>query len=104
MVEKTSDLDLSAVDKVGRSVVHHVVCPLQTGTYDSEEIVYVLSRAGARLDLADKAGETPLQLALKTGAVKLAARLQALLSVPQDKQVCQCSAWGGRAVCHFNDL
>ncbi|KAL4238217.1 hypothetical protein ACF0H5_002929 [Mactra antiquata] len=85
-VEKTSSVDLSATDKAGWSVIHHVVSPLEYGTFDNEEILYVLAKAGAPLTTENKEGLTPLKMALKVGAANIARRLQSLLNIEADKQ------------------
>lgn len=85
-VEKTSAVDLKAVDENGWTVIHHLVSPLEFGTYDDEEILYILAKAGAPLETANKQGETPLKLALRIGAQMLSARIQSLLGVEPDKQ------------------
>jgi hypothetical protein len=87
IVEKTSNVDLTVTDKFGWTVIHHLVSPLDYGTFDDEEILYVLAKAGAPLVTESKRGETPLKMALRIGAKKVASRLQALLNVEEDKKV-----------------
>ncbi|WAR19580.1 TNKS1-like protein [Mya arenaria] len=86
VVVKTSPVNLAAVDNAGRNVVHHLVCPMDYGTFECEDHLYMLARAGAPLDIKDAAGDTPLQLALKNGAPRLVKRLQSLLKVESEKQ------------------
>lgn len=88
-------MDLAATDKFGWTVIHHLVSPLDYGTFDNEEMLYVLAKAGAPLDTENKQGETPLKMALRIGALKIARRLQGLLNLAADKLVCkfQCTVY-----------
>ncbi|KAL8586753.1 hypothetical protein ACOMHN_061266 [Nucella lapillus] len=85
-VPKTSPVNLNATDKNGWTALHYVACPLAMGTYDSEELVFVLVKAGAKLDLRNAAGQTPLDLALTHSAPKVAAMLQTLMGVEKKRQ------------------
>ena len=87
VVEKTSDVNLNAADSQGWTVIHHLVSPLEYGTFDNEELLYVLFKAGASLNEKDAAGLTPLNRALICGAVKLSQMLQRLQGIEPDKQV-----------------
>ena len=90
VVEKTSDVNINAADSQGWTAIHHLVSPLEYGTYDNEELLYVLFKAGASINEKDAAGLTPLNRALICGAVKLSQMLQKLQGVELDKQVnCQ---------------
>ncbi|GAB1609603.1 poly [ADP-ribose] polymerase tankyrase-like isoform X2 [Argonauta hians] len=84
-VEKTSSVNLNYTDNDGRTVLHHLVCPLEYGTYDNDEILYVLFKAGAPLEYEDTAGLSPLKHTLMNGAPKLARMLQKLTNVERDK-------------------
>lgn len=86
-VEKTSSVDLQAKDSNGWTVMHHLVSPLEYGTYDNEEIFYVLSKVGAPLNVENSKGETPLKMALRNGALKLTKRLQDKLGEDPEKAV-----------------
>ena len=87
VVERTSDVNVNAADSQGWTVIHHLVSPLEYGTYDNEELLYVLFKAGASINEKDAAGLTPLNRALICGAVKLSQMLQRLQDVEVDKQV-----------------
>lgn len=87
VVEKTSDVNLNAADSQGWTVIHHLVSPLEYGTFDNEELLYILFRAGASLNEKDAAGLTPLNRALICGAVKLSQMLQRLQNIEEEKQV-----------------
>lgn len=67
--------------------MHHLVSPLDYGTFDDEEVLFVLAKVGAPLNTENKQGETPLKMALRIGAKSMATRLQTLLDVDADKQV-----------------
>ncbi|XP_064602038.1 poly [ADP-ribose] polymerase tankyrase-like isoform X2 [Liolophura sinensis] len=84
-VEKTSTINLSATDRQGWTAIHHLVCPLELGTYDNEEILYVLAKAGAPLLQKDSAGLTPLDHALIRGAPRITRMLQELTGVDKTK-------------------
>ncbi|OWF45703.1 Poly(ADP-ribose) polymerase pme-5 [Mizuhopecten yessoensis] len=84
-VEKTSPVDLNATDRQGWTVIHHLVCPLDYGTYDAEEILYVLWKAGADVLKKDNAGLSPLQHSLIHCASKLSKRLQMIAAVEERK-------------------
>ncbi|XP_033735456.1 poly [ADP-ribose] polymerase tankyrase-like [Pecten maximus] len=84
-IEKTSPVDLNATDHQGWTVIHHLVCPLDYGTYDAEEILYVLWKAGADVLKKDNAGLSPLQHSLIHSASKLSKRLQMIAGVEESK-------------------
>ena len=63
--KKVSNVNLNTVDKNGWTVIHHAVCPLSFGTFDNDELVFILGKAGAKLNVKNKKGETPLDLAVK---------------------------------------
>ncbi|XP_052057851.1 poly [ADP-ribose] polymerase tankyrase-like isoform X2 [Mytilus californianus] len=84
-VEKTSDVRLNATDSQGWTAVHHLVCPLDYGTFDNEEILFVLAKVGADIQTKDNAGLSPLDHALIRGATQLARRLQILSGVENSK-------------------
>lgn len=86
-MEKTSQVNLEAKDKNSWTVIHHLVSPMDYGTYDNEEIFYVLSKVGAPLKVENSKGETPLKMALRIGAVKLVTRLQDKLEEDPEKRV-----------------
>ncbi|KAL5008431.1 hypothetical protein ScPMuIL_014012 [Solemya velum] len=85
VVEKKSSINLDARDGRGWTAIHHLVCPLDYGSYDREEILYVLDKAGADSQVKDNAGLTPLAHALIRGAPKLARRLQLIQKIELDK-------------------
>ncbi|CAL1535690.1 unnamed protein product [Lymnaea stagnalis] len=80
-IVKTSQVDLALSDKNGWSAVHHAVCSLEHATFDNAEIVYLLGKAGAPLEAKNKAGQTPMDLAQKTDAEKIAKVLNKLLAL-----------------------
>jgi hypothetical protein len=57
------------------------------GTFDNEEILSVLAKCGADIQKKDHAGLSPLDHALIRGACKLAALLQELSGVEEEKRV-----------------
>lgn len=80
-------MNLNATDNQGWTAVHHTVCPLELGTFDNKEILTVLANCNADIQKKDNAGLSPLDHALIRGACKLAALLQKLSNVPEDKMV-----------------
>ncbi|XP_067678954.1 poly [ADP-ribose] polymerase tankyrase-like isoform X2 [Haliotis asinina] len=76
-----SRVNLNAADKNGWTVMHHAACPLAYGTFDNDEIVFILAKAGATLNVKNKDGDTPLDLALRNGAFKIACMLQKLENI-----------------------
>lgn len=80
-IEKTSDVNMNAADSQGWTAVHHLVCPLEYGTFDNEEMLFVLAKVGADIQKKDNAGLSPLDHALIRGATKLARRLQMISGI-----------------------
>lgn len=85
-VEKTSTVDLDITDSQGWTAIHHAVCPLDYGTYDNAELIYVLAKAGSSLTKKDHAGLPPLEWALLRGAPRIAQMIQELGGVEVEKQ------------------
>ncbi|XP_071081128.1 poly [ADP-ribose] polymerase tankyrase-like [Haliotis cracherodii] len=86
MVEKTSSVDLDATDNQGWTVIHHLVSPLELGTFDQVELLCTLAHTGAILDKKDNAGLSPLDYALIRGAPNIAAQLQKLLKSEKEEK------------------
>ncbi|CAF0960955.1 unnamed protein product [Adineta ricciae] len=60
--QMTSKIDLNALDKNGRSCIHHLIQPFTRGSYRNNlEILRLLHSCGATLTVADRSGLTPLQ-------------------------------------------
>ncbi|GFR67750.1 poly [ADP-ribose] polymerase [Elysia marginata] len=77
-VPKTSSVDLSKADPQGWTALHHAVCPLAAATFDNTEIVFLLCKAGAPLEVQNKAGDTAADLARKHNSEKIFRQLQKL--------------------------
>lgn len=77
-VAKTSSIDLSKTDPRGWTALHHAVCPLAAATFDNTEIIFLLCKAGAPLDVQNKAGDTAADLARKHNAEKIFNQLRKL--------------------------
>ncbi|XP_078592750.1 poly [ADP-ribose] polymerase tankyrase-like isoform X2 [Branchiostoma floridae x Branchiostoma japonicum] len=71
--------DLGAMDNKGWTVVHHLVQPMEYGSYENVEILELLHKEGAPLAVKDKAGKTPLDYAHALGYMKLTEALNRLL-------------------------
>ena len=89
-MKKTSSVNLNATDSHGWTALHYAAAPLELGTFDNDELVFVLGKAGAKLDIRNSAGETPLDLALANCAPRVAAMLQTLMGVDKKYQVRMC--------------
>ncbi|XP_067142710.1 poly [ADP-ribose] polymerase tankyrase-like isoform X2 [Centruroides vittatus] len=85
-MKKTSQVDLAHKDIMGRTVVHHIISPFSEFSYDNVSVLKLLAHVGAPLDLPDKEGNTPLQLALRNKAENAIEALQTLLKVPPENQ------------------
>ncbi|XP_078675989.1 poly [ADP-ribose] polymerase tankyrase-like isoform X2 [Branchiostoma floridae x Branchiostoma belcheri] len=73
--------DLGAMDNKGWTVVHHLVQPMEYGSFENVEILELLHKEGAPLDVKDKAGKTPLDYAQGLGYMKLVETLHKLLGM-----------------------
>ena len=76
---RKSSIDLDSQDQQGWSAIHHLVCPLEYGTYDNVRLLALLQSAGANIQVADNAGLTPLDYAFIRGAPKLVKALQKMI-------------------------
>ena len=76
---KQSDVSVMESDQQGWTVIHHLVSPIEYGTYDNVHLLKILVDAGAPLQQKDNAGLTPLDYALLRGATQLAKAMQKLL-------------------------
>ena len=88
-----SDVNLRARDSQGWSVLHHLVSPLDFGTYDSLAMLRILYDVGGKqlLKIQDKAGLTAVDYSLIKGAPRLSRALQKLLDIDEDKWVSAAS-------------
>ena len=77
--ERKSTVELDRKDQQGWSAVHHLVCPLEYGTYDNVQLLALLHAAGANITAADSAGLTPLDYAFIRGAPRLVKAIQKLM-------------------------
>ncbi len=85
--QKTSAVWLDATDYEGNTAVHHLVRPLEFGTFNNTTLLKILHDAGASLTIKNADGKTPLDLALECCAKKLAQGIQSLLGVPESQWV-----------------
>ncbi len=74
---------VDARDQQGWCAVHHLVCPLEYGTYDNVRLLALLAGAGATITAADSAGLTPLDYAFIRGAPALVKAIQKLMGRPK---------------------
>ncbi len=75
-------MNLNAQDKNHWTALHHLVAPLDYGTYDNIEILKMLVDNGANLNAVDEMEMKPLDQALMRGAHKLSKAIQKLLKIP----------------------
>jgi len=71
-------LDLKCVDEKGWSYAHHVVCPLDLGSYENVEILKLLSNAKVELSQPDKEGHTAYYYACRQRSGTMKAALKKL--------------------------
>ena len=67
-------VDTKIVDKEGRTIVHHIVCPLDFGSYENVDMLEFLAPK-ANFNAEDKKGVTPLGYASQQQSGKLSAVL-----------------------------
>ena len=82
-----SRIDVNKTDSDGWSAIHHLVAPLDFGTYDNVEILVLLVKNGTLINTENHDRLTPLDLALRYGAQKLAKAMQKLMSVAKKNWV-----------------
>ncbi|KAH9523486.1 hypothetical protein Btru_040138 [Bulinus truncatus] len=83
-MEKTSSVNLHAKDGNGCIALHYVAQTHPNGTFDNPEAAFVLVRGGAKLK-KDNSGLNPYQLALKSGAHKVAEVIRKHFKLPQEQ-------------------
>lgn len=83
-VTKDRNINVNAVDHQGRTVVHHLLNALPYGTYTDLTLLKMVRDAGAKLDVKDKTGKTPLNIAMELRAVNMAKGIQQLLGVTKN--------------------
>ena len=86
-IYKTSKINLKAQDQNGKTVLHHLVCSLDFGSYDNVEILKLLVTGGASLQEADDDGKLPLDYAISNGATKLVKAMQKLMGKKKNEWV-----------------
>ncbi|XP_041468095.1 poly [ADP-ribose] polymerase tankyrase-like isoform X1 [Lytechinus variegatus] len=78
---KTSNVDLSARDSRGRTVIHHLMCTCDFGTYQNKAMLNLFHSLGVPLDTKDGEGKSPLDYALEAGSHVMAELLQRLQGI-----------------------
>lgn len=66
MREEKGDLELikkDNVDILGKSFIHHIVCPLPFGSYENHAMLKNAIEAGFKHDIKDIFGKTPFDYA-----------------------------------------
>ncbi|CAF5105428.1 unnamed protein product, partial [Rotaria socialis] len=64
--QKTSSINLNAIDIDGRTCIHHLVQPFADGSYKNNiDILRLLHSCGASLAIADSSGLKPLDYAIR---------------------------------------
>lgn len=71
-----SKVNLSAKDHMGRSILHYWVSPLNLGTWANLDLLEFFIFIKLPLDLKDKSGKTPFDVAKDNGYVHIAERLK----------------------------
>ena len=75
---KKSDVNLSAVDHQGNTVLHYLVKEAPRGSFDNYRLLVQLVAAGAGLEQRNRAGKTVLDLAIDRGLERLTVAAQYL--------------------------
>eukprot|EP01125_Pyxidicula_operculata_P022385 TRINITY_DN910_c2_g1_i3.p1 TRINITY_DN910_c2_g1~~TRINITY_DN910_c2_g1_i3.p1 ORF type:complete len:2962 (-),score=808.64 TRINITY_DN910_c2_g1_i3:90-8975(-) len=65
-------------DKDGKTVIHHVVCPLDFGSYENVALLEMLSLAGADVNILDNQKNSPIYYALMQDSGVMAESLKKL--------------------------
>ena len=76
---KKSNVDMHATDAQGWTAIHHLVAPLDYGSYDNVEMLKILYDNHTNIWEKDHAGLTALDYALIRGVTKLAKAIQKLM-------------------------
>ncbi|XP_033625691.1 poly [ADP-ribose] polymerase tankyrase-like [Asterias rubens] len=95
-LQKTSKLNLNAVDSKGRTAIHYLMKSCNVGTYENVEVLELLARLKAKLSEIDADGKTPLDYAMESGSHKMAEALQKLTKVAPQRKVYPkpaCPVW-----------
>ena len=85
--KKMSSVNEMALDNRGRSVLHYLVQPLPSGSFDNYVLLQQLVAIGAPLDQQDKDGKTVLDHAVANGLPKLSLVIQYLMRVDKKQYV-----------------
>jgi len=79
--QKTSSINLNAIDTNGRTCIHHLVQPFSDGSYRNNiEILRLLHSCGASLTMTDHSGLTPLQNSIQQNYQHLYDELTKLIN------------------------
>ncbi|CAF3181779.1 unnamed protein product [Rotaria socialis] len=77
--QKTSSINLNAIDIDGRTCIHHLVQPFADGSYKNNiDILRLLHSCGASLAIADSSGLKPLDYAIRINCEHLHTELKKL--------------------------
>lgn len=87
---KTSNVDLSAKDSRGRTIIHHMMRTCEYGTYQNEAMLKLFHELGVPLDTKDSEGKSPLDYALEAGSYIMSELLQSLQGIKKPQMVCSC--------------
>ena len=85
--KKMSNVNEMALDNRGRSVLHYLIQPLPSGSFDNYVLLQQLVAIGAPLDQQDKDGKTVLDHAVANGLPKLSLVIQYLMRVDKKQYV-----------------
>ncbi|KAI8773698.1 poly [ADP-ribose] polymerase tankyrase-like [Biomphalaria glabrata] len=83
-MKKTSSVNLFAKDGKGRTALHYAAQTHSNGTFDNDEAAFVLVKAGAKLT-TDSSGMNPYQLAVMSGALKVAEVIRKYFVLHQER-------------------
>eukprot|EP01125_Pyxidicula_operculata_P008837 TRINITY_DN292_c0_g1_i1.p1 TRINITY_DN292_c0_g1~~TRINITY_DN292_c0_g1_i1.p1 ORF type:complete len:2964 (-),score=944.30 TRINITY_DN292_c0_g1_i1:25-8748(-) len=99
ILKKSKGLKLNAKDNKGKTVIHHLVNPMDYGSYENETLLRKLVEWGADVNIEDNAKKSPLFYASQQDSGKLSAALKELGAKPvkavptRDNSMIPTSQW-----------
>ncbi|CAF0916058.1 unnamed protein product [Rotaria sp. Silwood1] len=78
--QKTSSINLNAIDIHGRTCIHHLIQPFSDGSYTNNiDILHLLHSCGASLTMTDLSGLTPLEYSIRNNCQHLHEEITKLI-------------------------
>lgn len=87
--KQTSNVQLNTKDCNGWTVVHHLITPLPNKCHENSDVILrLLARVGVPLNMPDKQGSRPKQIALDRNLKTIVDTLHELMAVDELKTNC----------------